>query len=90
MNEIFKFKGDVPPVKELQRLFAKLKLSDRCAVDTHDLLDSLKWGIDFFETKDVEVWRPLEIRNIFLKSYRSGCSITAFPSHKRRCYGISP
>eukprot|EP00607_Mallomonas_marina_P009488 CAMPEP_0182419046 /NCGR_PEP_ID=MMETSP1167-20130531/3430_1 /TAXON_ID=2988 /ORGANISM="Mallomonas Sp, Strain CCMP3275" /LENGTH=1043 /DNA_ID=CAMNT_0024593625 /DNA_START=106 /DNA_END=3237 /DNA_ORIENTATION=+ len=54
-NAIFKYKGDAQVVKEFQRLFSTLRLSDSCATATTGLTTSLGWtSVEFFEERDAE------------------------------------
>lgn len=54
-NLVFSQKSDIPVVKELQRLFASLSLSDYCAVSTKGLTSAFGWSTsEVFEQHDIQ------------------------------------
>ena len=59
-NAFFESTGDSIIIKEFQRIFAVLDLSDRCAISTKNLTIALQWNqLDFFEDRDIQVYSYL-------------------------------
>lgn len=54
-NSLFNCKGNAPMIKEFQKLFAFLRLSDACVTSTSGITATLGWNsVEFFEGKNAE------------------------------------